>query len=62
MSKWINFFQDAAGISFDRMAQIKRHQLLFLLVTSERIYGIKWFFAHTHYLKQQNLSSETMLF
>ena len=35
------------------VCQIKRHQLSFLLVTSERIYRTGWFLMHTNNLKQQ---------
>ena len=35
------------------VTQIKRLQLLFLLVTSERIYGIEWFLTRANNLKQQ---------
>jgi len=35
------------------MGQIKRGQLTFLLVTSERIYKIKWFSAGINYIEQQ---------
>ena len=39
--------------SIYRVGQIKRDQLTFLLVTSERIYKIKWFLAGINYIEQQ---------
>jgi len=52
---WLCFFVDPVYMKYAiyRMGQIKLGQVTFLLVTSERIYRMKWFLAGINYMEQQ---------